>query len=201
MKYLTIESISRQVFKQYTEIEIRIRNLTRLIDFRCPERCGSCCLSHNIESTAVEMYPLVMHLLRSGRIESTIEKLSCKTESDPCCFFQPYPGCSAEGLCSVYRFRPLVCRMFSFCARKRKDGALEPQICKILRKADQQGVMRFETLCREGKVPEMAPYFMKIAGLDPQRGYRLMRFDEALREAIEIFYWRKPRYFPGSKTA
>lgn len=201
MKYLTIESISRQVYRQYIEIEFRIRNLMRLIDFKCPEKCGYCCASHEIESTVVEMYPLMMHILRSGRIEDLIGKLARKKESDPCIFFEPYPGCSCEGFCTVYRFRPLICRMFSFSGRKRKDGSVEPQVCRILRARDPEGVTRLGALCREGVVPEMAPYFMKIAGLDPQRGYRLLPFDDALREAIDVFYWRKPRYFHNRKSA
>ena len=200
MKHQTADAISRRVFREYADIEKRIRKIMRSADVNCPEKCGSCCFSRNIETTTVELLPLAMHLLRNQRVDEIEEKLRDRKESDPCIFFQRHPGSDRDGLCTVYRFRPLVCRMFGFSARRAKDGLMEAQICRVVRERDPDGVRRLEELCREGSVPDMATCFMRIAGLDPMRGFRLMPFDHSLKETIEYLYWRKPVFFrPNSR--
>lgn len=191
----SVEAVTRRVFREYIAIEKSIRSAMRASDIGCPDRCGACCYSKGIETTVLELFPLMMHVLRSGKLDYVVERLNCRTELDPCVFFESWPEGERNGFCTVYRFRPLVCRMFGFSARLRKDGAREAQVCRIVRQRDPEDVSRFEALCRNATVPDMASCFMRIAGLDPQRGYRLMPFHDALRETIDYFYWRKNRYF------
>jgi len=201
MKHETIDTISRRVFRIYQEIEkqtLRVRRQTGMV---CPDRCGQCCWSRNIEATVVEMIPMVSHLLRSGTMPEILASLDTAGPEDLCVFFRPDMAHREQGFCSEYRYRPLVCRLFGFSARRGKDDQVSAQVCRVIKQADPGACARFDALCRSGVLPPMRAWFQRIASMDPARGYRLMPINQAWKECIDLFFWRIPRFFRPPKAS
>lgn len=201
MKHETIDQISRRVFRIYQEIEKQTFRVKRQTGMVCPDRCGQCCWSRNIEATVVEMIPLVNHILRSGRLNEVLTALDTAGPDDLCVFFRPDMAHRDRGFCSDYRYRPLVCRLFGFSARRNKDDRISAQVCRRLKQVDPEACERFKALCMSGALPPMRAWFQRIAAMDPVRGYRLMPVNQALRECIDLFFWRKPRFFKPRRAS
>jgi len=201
MASLTIDGINRRVFRIYQDIENQTRRIRRETGMTCPDRCGRCCWSRNIEATVIEMVPVVNHILRSGMLPGVLDALDGTDPGGLCVFFRPDMAHRDHGFCSEYRYRPLVCRLFGFSARRGKDDRITPQVCRTMKTHNPVSFQRFEAMCTDGRVVPMRAWFQQIASLEPSRGYRLMPVNQALKECIDLFYWRKPRFFKHRRAS
>ncbi|MBN1296418.1 YkgJ family cysteine cluster protein [bacterium] len=201
MKSGSIDELTRDVFRIYQEIERSNRRIRMKTGLHCITPCGQCCWSRTIEATVTEVIPLVAHLLREQCLEPVIDRLDRSEPGDLCVLFSPNLEPGRDGFCTQYRYRPLVCRTFGFSARRNKDGVPVPQVCRLVKQSDPSSVARFDIQCRTGMVPTMQTYFQRIAALEPIRGYRLMPINQALKDCIDMFFWRKPRLFKIRKAS
>ena len=163
---------------------------------RCVESCSFCCRNWWVEATVVEVLPLAHEIYTRGQEEAVLSSIEEKEASgDRVCTIllaDPLPG--TKGSCGYYKWRPLVCRLFGYAARRNRQGELEFCACRIIREANPSSVRRAEMAIREGlRLPVYQEAFMQVASLDPSRGYRRVHINRAIKEALEYLYWIRPR--------
>lgn len=190
-------NLPRVVLGIYEEIDQRIERLRRESGISCLPGCGSCCESRKVEATVLEALPLAQEVYRRKEEEAVFQRLREKEDDEDlrCLFYRPSSGAVEGGDCSCYPFRPLVCRLFGFAARRNKRGLLEFSPCGLLRIKNADGFGRALAKLSMGMdVPVYQESFIRIASLNPMLGYRLMPINSAVRQAMECLYWQSARF-------
>ena len=207
-----------QVMRIFRELGREIAGLKLATGLRCVEGCGTCCESRQVEATVVEALPLAKEIYRRGEEERILAALDEKERrGDPVCvLYRPDPHSPGHGRCAFYEFRFLVCRLFGFAARKGKSGRLEFSTCKIIRQNFPEAISAVDRSLEGGPVlsnvegfdlrplegpaiPVYQEMFMRIATLEPGTGFLRYPVNQAIRKAIERFYWKKAK--PHRKSA
>ena len=184
--------LSLKVLKIYREIDQKTARLQSAFGLRCPHLCGACCDNPEVEATVLETLPLAEEIYLRNELDSLLGALEeRRNQADfRCVLFLANPGVPGTGMCSCYRFRPLVCRLFVFAARRNKFGNLELSTCKLIKLREPEAVRKAETAISEGRL-DVAVYqnsFMRIASLQPGIGFRRLPINVALKEALERFW-------------
>ena len=178
----------------YQEIDQQIAFFQKATDLHCPECCGSCCESQEVEATVTELLPLADEIFQSGRQDSLAELIeqSEKMSDLACVLYRPDPLLPGNGRCGQYPLRPLICRLFGFAGRYNKSEELEFSTCKKIRVQDPQKVSAAQELIRAGlNVPVFQSSFMRLASLHPGLGFQRFPINQALKKALEYCYWKK----------
>jgi Fe-S-cluster containining protein len=148
-------------------------------------------------ASVLEMIPLALDIYRTGDEDRVMDTIAAQGENPTCVMFQPGPNDPDKGRCSRYAMRPLVCRLFGFAARHDKHGHLEFAGCGVMNEHDPHAYLRAEMGVKGGlSFPVFQDFFMQVASQDPHLGYRMMPINQALREALEYLYWKRPRQIP-----
>ena len=119
-----------------------------------------------------------------------------------CVLYRPDRGIPGNGRCRYYKFRPLSCRLFGFATRRNKFGDIELCTCTIIKERTPEAVHRAGTRISEGL--DVAVYqdsFMRLASIDPSKGYRRLPINLTLKEALEYLYWTRLTDLRDSKAA
>lgn len=185
-----------EILAAYHEIDQKIRRVKMATGMRCPARCGICCATMCVETTSLEALPLSYGIFMRDEAERVLAAIEEKTTlgEGPCVLFQSDPIHMEMGRCSYYNFRPLICRMFGFAVRRNKHGRFELAPCRIMKERSPESIIRAETGLSEGlSIPVYQDSFMRIASLHPGMGYRRLPINQALKEALEYVYWRRPK--------
>jgi len=185
-----------QVIDLYQRFDKIIERFKRVTNISCPKRCSYCCRHWWVEATVLEVLPLAREIYARGQEEAIMKQIQEKQtrEDTLCVLLLPESNKEVEGYCAYYAWRPLMCRLFGFAARKNKHGDLEFCSCRIIREVNPWSVKRAEmALQGKLKLPVYQEAFMEIASLDTSRGYRRLPINLAIKEAIEYLYWKRPK--------
>jgi Fe-S-cluster containining protein len=183
-----------EISRIYREIDQQIAFFQNATDLHCPECCGSCCESQEVEATVTELLPLADEIFQSGRQDSLAEIIEqSERKSDlACVLYRPDPLLPGHGRCGQYPLRPLVCRLFGFACRYDKSEELDFSTCKKIRVQDPQKVSAAQEWIRAGlSVPVFQTSFMRLASLHPGPGFQRFPINQALKKALEYCYWKK----------
>lgn len=177
-----------QLFEVYADLEQRIAAFKRGTGIDCLEKCTHCCATAKfVEASIFEMLPLSLHFWQEGRAEEVLEKLEGIHPEAPCILLNVNPSDELSGGCSLYRFRPLICRLFGFSATMDKCGNPHVVVCNPLKERDKEIADRIDQRIREGiSVPLVPDFSSRIAFLHPHFGQEKYPVNIALREALEI---------------
>jgi Fe-S-cluster containining protein len=193
--------LRRDIQQIYEMLDQQARRFRVASGIRCPRRCGICCKSVRVEATAIECIPLAYEIFRRGKEETVSLAIELKqSEGDlRCVLYHPEPENSDWGRCAYYRFRPLVCRLFGFAARRGKHGRTELCLCGVARELSP-------TTLPSDDLPGMDPpiyqdSFLRVLSLNPDMGRRLIPINTALKEALEYLYWKVPEGTKGRRKA
>lgn len=93
----------------------------------CEEGCGMCCEHFTPDITEVEAEFLAYGLIKENKADLVLELLKSKDISDHYC---PLYIKESNHHCSVYKWRPLICRLFGATASEDKDGNPTFRKCK-----------------------------------------------------------------------
>lgn len=121
------------------QIGLYYNDLQKRSGLNCLESCGRCCENPNIYCRPSELLPMAFELYQKGHAQKVLESLEAPSpeilKDQLCIHFQrgANPG---EGMCSMYNFRPLVCRSFGVYLHKNKRAENEFSVCKFI-KEDQ----------------------------------------------------------------
>lgn len=118
------EKIS-SVQKIYQQTESRIQFFKQVTGLNCVAGCGDCCNRFEPYITVLEGLVVAEYLKSSpDRYQQFISRPSYE-ERDSLC---PFYIVGSDYHCGIYSIRPLICRMYSFCAKKNKEK-IEFQAC------------------------------------------------------------------------
>jgi Fe-S-cluster containining protein len=194
-------SLVMEIYREMDAFALRFQNATGL---RCLPGCGTCCDTEEVEATVVEVIPLCWQILLSREEEKYLSAIAEMEElgSQRCVIHDPAPSREAGGYCSLYEFRPLVCRLFGFAARRDKKGGLEFVACKWLKNATPEAVKRAHFGLGSGlPVPVYQDAFMRVASVNPAMGFRRLPINRAIKEALGYLYWKRPVDMAKAKAA
>jgi uncharacterized protein len=169
----------KRVLDIYAGIDQEVTLFQLKTGLRCLQGCGSCCASNHVEVTAVEMLAAAHEILRRGEADRFIPLL--RSEPSVCVFYQEDCPPDAPGHCTMYAWRPAVCRLFGYAAVRDRLGAPRLAACKRMKQDDPAAVRRASE-CQDS-APRFQDFEMPLAALDVQNR-RLLPINAALCQAI-----------------
>lgn len=149
----------------------------------CKFGCGKCCFKPDIEATILEFLPFAHHLYATNQAESWLERL--QATDDPICLILN-PTQAGAGLCSEYKHRGLICRLFGYSARTNKYGQKELVTCQIIKTEQQEAYEKAAIeIAGEGSVPVMSQFYMQLHAIDFEFTREFYPINQAIRKAVE----------------
>ncbi len=194
-----------EVLQRYHVIDHKIKIFRVRTGLRCPLGCGICCDSTRVEASVLECLPLAWEIFRrrkEERISLAVEDNQREADSR-CVLFCSDEGAAGLGRCSYYPFRPLVCRLFGYAARRDKTGRPELRLCKVMREqSSENSILSNLPDTHHMDPPVYQDCFLQIASIDPAKGFRLSPINAALKAALDYVYWQCPEgRFPRRRKA
>lgn len=178
--------VIEQVIWLYNQIDRETTAFQASTGLQCPAGCGRCCENPEIEATPLEMLPLAIELLRRKEAQQWLEHVAELSETSFCAFYQPDSLIPGNGRCSVYRWRPAVCRLFGFATANNKHGKGELSACARHKQTMPATLEEAKEAVAAGlPAPNFSNYAIQLANLDPYLGQVRMPIDRALKVAIE----------------
>jgi Fe-S-cluster containining protein len=148
------------------------------------------------------MGPLAQQLLQQGQAEEIwdqLQKLDFEESSQrPCIMYKKNNAEGDKGQCSVYLYRPLICRVFGAFARRNKYGAKELSLCKLI--ADKVNLSAEEKASKAQEAPAVALWRKRLEELNPNPGGALLPINKALKLALQDVLLKNHYRDNNSKT-
>nr|HID58865.1 YkgJ family cysteine cluster protein [Desulfobacterales bacterium] len=180
------------VLDQYKKFDQIIERFCKTTGLTCVPNCCYCCRHWWVEATVLEVLPLAREIYARGQERATMKQIQEKQarKDTLCVFLLPEADQQVEGYCAYYSWRPLMCRLFGFAARRNKYGGLELCPCKVINETCPAVVRRSHIAIQEGlSLPVYQEAFFQVASIDPSRGYKRLPINMAIKEALEYLYW------------
>jgi len=191
------------VLEQYRYLDRLIERFRNSTGLKCLRGCSYCCRNWPVEATVLEVLPLAEEIYARGEEASVLGLIEEKQASgdETCVILLPESDEKVAGYCAYYKWRPLMCRLFGFAARKNKHGELEFCGCKLIRESDPSSIKRAEMALRGNlRPPVYQDAFIQISTIDLSKGYRRLPINQAIKEAIEHLYWIRPPGYQRKKA-
>jgi uncharacterized protein len=167
----------------FQKLDDEITSFQQRSTLHCKAGCGKCCFKPDIEATAIEFLPFAHFLYKNGKAFEWLQRLKDKPDS-LCLILNPTR--QQEGLCSEYKHRGLICRLFGYSARTNKYGSKELVTCQIIKSeqkpAYESSVARIE---QGDNVPVMNQFYMQLHAIDQQLAQDFYPINQAIQHAIE----------------
>lgn len=110
----------------YTKLEAHQKRFTARFSIHCKAGCGECCAHLRPDLTEIEATYLAFGLIAEGRDEEVLEHLTKDPQTSVC----PLYRADSDYHCTVYKWRPLICRLFGASASHDKAGRATFRHCK-----------------------------------------------------------------------
>lgn len=180
---MRLEELSTQVEELFSRLDESISQFQSATTLHCGWGCGKCCFKPDIEATPLEFIPFALHLYKSGHANAWHEKLM-STQDTVCVILNPTSN--AQGLCSEYKHRGLICRLFGYSARTNKYGKKELVTCSIIKTEQADAYRRAEAaIDNELAVPVMNQFYLQLTSIDPELARDFYPINVAIRKALE----------------
>lgn len=118
----------KDIEKLYNELEEKQKIFTNTFCIHCIKGCGKCCEIFIPDITELESDYLAYGLIKEGIDDAVIEQLSNFNKDKIAC---PLYNPNSDKHCTVYAFRPLICRLFGASASLNKNGDPIYRDCKF----------------------------------------------------------------------
>jgi Fe-S-cluster containining protein len=180
---MSIEEKAAEVEKVFDQLDQAINEFQSATSLHCKAGCGKCCFKPDIEATVLEFIPFALHIHQSGQSEEWYNDLK-SSDSDLCLILNPTQH--GAGLCSQYKHRGLICRLFGYSARTNKYGKRELVTCQII-KTEQSVAFENASVAigNERDVPVMSDFYMKLHAIDSDLTRDFFPINTAIRKALE----------------
>ncbi len=173
------------IMELFSEVDARSAEFVAMTGISCPEKCGKCCASSAVETTAMEMMPLAEELWKKGEAEKWLDRIN-STGAGKCVFFQEDPDAEGNGRCVVYRYRPLICRLFGFFTVKDKNGKYVYGSCKVIKEHYPEKYKKALSVLSDIRHPSnMTDYSIRVMSSGTDLGRRMLPINIAAGAAIE----------------
>ncbi len=178
-----LESKIKEVESVFENLDTEIAQFQNASSLHCKFGCGKCCFKPDIEATILEFLPFAYHLYKTNQAEGWYENLQT-TESPLCLILNPSQ--SGAGLCSEYKYRGLICRLFGYSARTNKYNKKELVTCQIIKSEQTTNYEVAENAINESlPVPVMSHYYMQLRNIDPSLATNFLPINQAMKGALE----------------
>lgn len=176
-KVLAVETL-------FEELDQEITQFQSWSGIHCKLGCGKCCFKADIEATILEFIPFAQFLYKNDVANEWYERI--KAEPSSICKILD-PSQLGVGLCTQYKHRGLICRLFGFSARTSKHGVKELVTCDIIKTEQQElfveAYQKIETNAES--VPLMHNYYLKLHSIDPDLTRNYYPINQAIKKALE----------------
>jgi uncharacterized protein len=181
---MTLEEKVLAVEEVFEALDREIETLQKWSTLHCKFGCGKCCFKPDIEATPLEFLPFAYHLYKSGQAMEWFERL--RTDMSSICLILN-PTQTGAGLCTEYKHRGLICRLFGFSARTNKYGKKELVTCEIIKTEQQEKYLEARHKMEDEvvAVPLMHHYYMQLHGIDHDLAHNFYPINEAIKQALE----------------
>lgn len=181
--------MNAEVIQQVKAIFAQIDRQTAVVQaatgLHCPAGCGRCCENPEVETTVLEMIPLALELWQRGEALAWLDQAQAVENRGPCVFYQPDPFVPGNGRCSMYEFRPSICRLFAFATVTNKQGKPELAACIRHKEVMPEIVAQTKAAIADGlPAPNFGEISMQLAMLDPS-GIERFPINQALTMALQ----------------
>lgn len=182
---MELEEKVRAVEEVFEKLDREIASFQSWSGLHCAWGCGKCCYKADIEATVLEFLPFAHYLYQQDLAYTWFEKLQAD-DSSLCLILNPTQA--GAGLCSEYKHRGLICRLFGYSARTNKYGKRELVTCQIIKTEQagnyQQAAAKIEE--DEGELPVMSHYYMQLHAIDFELARDFFPINQAMKRAIEV---------------
>jgi Fe-S-cluster containining protein len=173
----------RAVEAVFDNLDKEIASFQSWSSLSCKIGCGKCCYKAEIEATILEFLPFAEFLYQQDKAFEWLEK---SATADPLCvILNPLQG--GTGLCSEYKHRGLICRLFGFSARTNKYGKKELVTCQVIKEEHptnfKHAIQHIDT---GSDVPIMNHHYMRLHAIDYELTHEFFPINEAIKRAIEV---------------
>jgi Fe-S-cluster containining protein len=179
-----LQELEFQVLEVYRVLDVAVAEFAARTGLACPQGCGHCCHSEQVEATVLECIPLAFELFRTLQAELILKRLERDTDEHRCVLYrQDFTQAGLWG-CSQYRHRAVVCRLFGFAGNRDRDGIPRLAMCHVMK----QSIVPNEAVPAEYEdvpMPLFSEAGMRITALHPGLGSGRMPINAALREALQ----------------
>lgn len=180
---MTPEEKVNEVQAVFQKLDEEIAAFQSSTGIHCKFGCGKCCFKPDIEATPLEFLPFALHLYKTGRAEQWYDRLASSEEK--LCFILN-PTQSGAGLCTEYKHRGLICRLFGYSARTTKYDKKELVTCQVIKTEEQAEYEKANELIEKGgDVPVMSNFYMQLHAIDRDLTTEFYPINVAIRKAIE----------------
>lgn len=168
----------------FEKLEKEVATFQGWTGLHCATGCGKCCYKPDIESTVLELLPFAIHLYQHKLAFAWIDKV--KDTGSPLCVLLS-PSRMGAGLCSEYKHRPLICRLFGYSARIDKYERRELMSCTVIKTEQQaQFAIASDQVLAGALVPMITQYYMQLRAIDFEMAREYFPINEAIKRAIEV---------------
>jgi uncharacterized protein len=180
------QKIVQEIINLLEENETQTRGFAAAVGLSCKAGCGQCCEDPQVETTVTEMLPLAAHVWSKGQAGETLTAIEERKASGVCVFYQPDPHVPGNGRCRVYDYRPGICRLFGFSAKKDKQASKGLVTCKTIKKEFPKEYAHAELEINKGvDVPLIGVHTLRVYSIDPVYGKELVGINQAVKTAVE----------------
>ena len=179
-----MEDKVKAVEQVFEKLDQEIAQFQAWSTLHCKFGCGKCCFKPDIEATILEFLPFALYLHTNDQAEKWLDKLR-ETNDSICKILNPTQ--QGAGLCTEYKHRGLICRLFGFSARTNKYGKKELVTCEIIKTEQvKQYAKAYEKTEQENEsIPVMHQYYMQLHAIDYELTKDFYPINQAIRKAIE----------------
>jgi Fe-S-cluster containining protein len=179
------DSINK-VQELFHQLDQEIASFKSATSLGCVNGCGRCCETPAVFVTVLEVLPLAYELWKNGQALAVLEDIR-NDRKGWCVFYKPDALVAGKGRCTTYPWRPLICRLFGFSAKKDKYEKSELVTCSTMKEhcaTEYDGASRRLT-AGTLRAPLMSDYAMQVLTIDPALGKEQFPINQAIANAIE----------------
>ena len=169
-----------RVMNIFSKLDKEINTFKQLSGIDCSYGCGLCCAKKDIEASQIEFYPLVIDLYYKNQLELYSNLLN-NNISDFCILYNDQS--KERGLCSIYEFRGLICRLFGFSGIINKYNKPELVTCEAIKKTQEYKVYRENNL--NISMPFLSDYYSRLGDIDLGDALKKYQINTAIKKAID----------------
>jgi Fe-S-cluster containining protein len=180
------QKIIQEMITLFDGIDRQTSNFARQTGLHCKAGCGACCTNPDIETTVAEVLPLAVYLWSQNLSPSKLEAIRLNASKGVCVFYQPDGLHSGSGRCGIYAYRPGLCRLFGFAARKDKHEQRMLVTCKVIKDSQPQACKSTQEELDKGlEAPSLAAHAFAVSNIDRVHGMKLLPINQAITQAVE----------------
>jgi len=176
-----VKAVERLFLNLEKEIGV-VKNNTGL---HCASNCVACCTKKDLKATALEFYPLALHLYKTGQAEDFLTYLQNYEDDGICPMLNQFQTENKSIGCSHYEYRGLICRLFGYSSVKNRLGEHVLSTCKTIKSNYPAEYRKADELARKNKVPAGSDYFSRLQFIDYNQAYLYYPVKDAIRIAVE----------------